>query len=155
MKNSVLLTIVGVALTFGVMAQPNRRIDKAEERIESVRIAFITDRLRLSPEESQNFWPVYNQYYDELKSLREKYQPKKELFDMSDAEADNFIRDHLDMEQKELDLKRTFFERLRKVISPKKIAQLGRIEQQFKAKLLERLSEKRGEGPRPGGNFRN
>jgi hypothetical protein len=149
MKKTVFLTIIWLLCSMAAFAQPGKNMEQAEERIEAMRVAFITDKLRLTPEESQNFWPVYNQYQDELKGLRGKLRPKKEVFEMSDSEAENFIRDHLDMEQKELDLKRAYFERLRKVIPFRKIAMLGRLEQQFKEKLLQRIAERR-EGKQPG-----
>ena len=41
-------------------------------RIEALKIAYITNKLNLSPEEAQKFWPVYNQYALELKVARLK-----------------------------------------------------------------------------------
>jgi hypothetical protein len=41
-------------------------------RLEALKIAYITNKLNLSPEEAQKFWPVYNQYSLELKVARMK-----------------------------------------------------------------------------------
>lgn len=123
-------------------AQPGRTAD-AEERIEAIRVAYITDRLRLTPEESQQFWPVFNQFEDDQKNLRNSLKNKKDILNMSDAEAEEFVKMHLDLEQKELDLKRTYFEKLKKILPPRKLAMLGMAERQFKAKLLEHLRERR------------
>ena len=42
--------------------KPSEEQRKKEfERIQSEKIAFITQELDLSPEEAQVFWPVYNQ----------------------------------------------------------------------------------------------
>ena len=37
------------------------------ERIQALKIAFITQRLQLSSEEAQRFWPIYNNYEKDLK----------------------------------------------------------------------------------------
>lgn len=37
----------------------------------ALKIAYITKRLDLSPEEAQKFWPIYNQYAEELKRTRQ------------------------------------------------------------------------------------
>ena len=44
--------------------------ESRSEKIEALKIAFITKELNLSPEEAQRFWPVYNNYTQELKKVR-------------------------------------------------------------------------------------
>jgi hypothetical protein len=41
-------------------------------RMEAVKIAFITKELNLTPEEAQKFWPVYNNYFEEIKKARQE-----------------------------------------------------------------------------------
>ena len=38
-----------------------------DRKIEAIRVAFITRELNLSPQEAQQFWPVYNNYLGEVK----------------------------------------------------------------------------------------
>jgi Skp family chaperone for outer membrane proteins len=52
--------------------------DSANNRIEALKIAYITKELNLSPEEAQQFWPLYNQYSSEVNKARKKY-PNDEL----------------------------------------------------------------------------
>jgi hypothetical protein len=33
-----------------------------QEKIQALKIAFITQKLKLTPAEAEKFWPVYNQY---------------------------------------------------------------------------------------------
>ncbi|MBS1729472.1 MAG: hypothetical protein JSS67_01715 [Bacteroidetes bacterium] len=44
------------------------------DQVEVVKMAYITNQLNLSPNEASRFWPVYNQYYNELKQARAKNQ---------------------------------------------------------------------------------
>lgn len=39
------------------------------ERMRSLEIGYLTKELKLTPEEAEKFWPVYNKYKQELKSL--------------------------------------------------------------------------------------
>ena len=48
--------------------------ESRSEKIEALKIAFITKELNLSPEEAQRFWPVYNNYIQELKKVRQENQ---------------------------------------------------------------------------------
>jgi hypothetical protein len=152
MKKAAFLTLTILWACTLLSAQPRRAPQEVGDRIEAMRIAFITDRLRLTPEESQRFWPVFNQMEDDLKTNRQKFKPRKDLAEMTDAEVDDFIQNHLDREQKELDIKRAYADKLRKVLPPRKIAMLHMIDQQFKAKLLERARENNPgpNKPRPG-----
>ena len=43
-----------------------------DKDIEAVRTAYITNQLKLSPEEAQKFWPVYNSYMQEIKRARKE-----------------------------------------------------------------------------------
>jgi hypothetical protein len=123
----------------------------AEDRIESLKIAFITEKLSLSPEESQQFWPIYNEYTSKRDALRKNVKPEKPVEQMSEQEAQRFLTGFLDQEQQQLDLKRDYMLRLQNVLPAKKVAMLGTAERQFKEKLLERIKRRQGRG-RPRGN---
>jgi hypothetical protein len=108
-----------------------------EERVEALRIAFFTEKLQLTPEESQNFWPLYNEYQDKEKGIRKTYRDDKSLELMSDAEAEKLIENTFEMEEKLLDLKKEYYQKMRRVLPVRKVALLSRIERQFKERLLE------------------
>ena len=46
--------------------------DDNDKDIEAVRTAYITNQLKLSPEEAQKFWPIYNTYMQEIKRARKE-----------------------------------------------------------------------------------
>ena len=47
-------------------------------RLEAMKIAWLTKKLELSPEEAQKFWPIYNQYTKEIQQTRKDAREKKE-----------------------------------------------------------------------------
>jgi Skp family chaperone for outer membrane proteins len=53
-------------------AENGQENGKRFQRIEAIKIAYITRELDLSPEESQKFWPLYNNYSEELKKARQE-----------------------------------------------------------------------------------
>jgi hypothetical protein len=138
----ILFLAISLVLTFTALAQPAKQ--KLNDRMQAQRVAFITQRLALTPEESQQFWPIYNQYTDKLQQSR-RIKPDKPFVDMTDADAEKIILDGFDKETRELDLKKEYYQKLKKVISVKKISKLYVAERDFKAELLQRLKENKQE----------
>jgi hypothetical protein len=131
-----------ISALVSVIAQPGPMSSDARERIESQRIAFITQRMRLTPDEATKFWPVYNEYRDALKDMRDDFE-RPDLENISDEEASKLIDRHLLQEQKKLELKRTLLTKLRGIVSPRKILQLHVAENAFNRELLRRAQEHR------------
>ncbi len=146
MKNVILILCLIVSIVSGAMAQERATTEqmpgRMKERIESYRIAFLTERLNLTPEQAEKFWPIYNQFTDQRKALR-KSVAKKDVGVMTDAEVEKFLAETLSVEEKELALKKEYYQKLRSVINIRQIARLQRAEQEFKAQLLRKAKERR------------
>ena len=67
MKKFLFIAVLLVSFTSSINAQPQKR----GERIEALKIAYITQALKLTSEEAQVFWPVYNTYTSEIKTARQ------------------------------------------------------------------------------------
>ena len=52
--------------------------DNDDQRVEVLKKAYVTDELNLSPQEAEKFWPVYNNYQNEIKQAR-KENPNDEV----------------------------------------------------------------------------
>ncbi|MBL7774660.1 MAG: hypothetical protein JNK89_01585, partial [Saprospiraceae bacterium] len=50
-------------------AQPDP--DRRDERLNAYRIAIFTEVLRLTTEEAQAFWPIYNEYLDNRSQMQD------------------------------------------------------------------------------------
>jgi hypothetical protein len=44
---------------------------KDSDDINTVKIAYITNQLNLTPTEAQQFWPIYNRYFGEVKKAQQ------------------------------------------------------------------------------------
>jgi Spy/CpxP family protein refolding chaperone len=116
------------------------------ENIEALKVAFITKKLDLTPEEAQQFWPIYNQYTDRLQDIRKKRRQenkeKKQNFDeMSDKEIEQAVDNEIIFRQKELDLQKEYHSKFKAVLPIKKVARLYQAEEQFKRVLLDKLKD--------------
>lgn len=152
MKTPKYLLILLIVLIFSnTVAQPpmpGHRGNNPErrEQIESMKIAFLTKRLDLSPEEAKRFWPVYNQYAEELEKLRrgrmEQRRDLREKEQMSEADYEKIVDGEISFRQHELDILKKYNSQFKQILPMKKVAQLYRAEEDFKRELLERIREK-------------
>jgi hypothetical protein len=117
-----------------------------------MKVAFITEKTGLTPEQAQNFWPLYNAYQAEQKSIRQKYRPGKRLEIMSDAELKTHLLNTLEQEEALLALKRQFFEDAQSSISIRQIVLLREAEQEFNKEVLRRMVDRQRNARRRPGN---
>ncbi|NRA91560.1 MAG: sensor of ECF-type sigma factor [Psychroserpens sp.] len=139
-----LITILVCIITFSAVAQPPDR--KIRERIKSQKIAFITDKLDLTTEEAQKFWPVYNTYDDTTEQIRNEdlraiRREMRENRDMSEKEADALLDRLINADNKMHQAKQKLVEDLKNVLPSRKIILLKAAEDEFNKKLLDRLKE--------------
>lgn len=142
----ILLSAVSFAQQ-GPPAPPRKDKDHREDRrdnIEAMKIAFLTKKLDLSPEEAQQFWPVYNQYTDKLQEIRKKRrmdnkEAKHNFDEMSDKDVEQAVDNEIVFRQKELDLQKEYHSKFKAVLPIKKVAKLYQAEEQFKRVLLDKL----------------
>ena len=131
------MIVFALALSSTVMAQANQnRKDRIEKKMESRKIAYITQGLDLSPAEAQQFWPIYNEYQSKIKESRKNNRVKVPEEDLSDDDANEFLDNLLEREQNELNLKRDYFDRMKTVVSAKKVAKLYILEKKFREEVL-------------------
>ena len=140
--------ILGMALMLlslsAINAQQGNRRTERQEKIEAFRIAFFTEKLQLTSQESKNFWPLFNQFEKQQDGLREKYDLKgKRLELLTDAEVKGHILNQLEMEDEMVKLRKDYTMRFMEVLPVRKVAMLQRIEREFKKELLKEIRERR------------
>jgi len=111
------------------------------EKIEALRVAFITQKLNLTADESQKFWPVYNEYQDKLRTARQEFRKQPTVF-TSDKDAQDFLDAELLLKQREFSLYKEYYDKIKKTIPVKKVAELRQAEEDFKKELLKQLQGK-------------
>ena len=124
-----------------------------KENVQAMKIAFITQKLDLTPQEAQLFWPLYNQYSEKTMELRKKRRQGKpgregnrenrpDLDSLSDKEVEQLVNNDMAIRQKELDLQKEYHEKFKAVLPIKKVAKLYAAEEQFKIVLINKLKDR-------------
>ena len=117
----MMITVCLLALTWGAMAQPPREdMGHRRQQMESARIAYLTDRLEITPEQAQAFWPLYNELEDKRRAIREDMMKFRADMgeEITDAQAKQLIDKHLEMRQKELNLEKEYTTKMMEVLTP-------------------------------------
>jgi len=142
----ITLLITAIAFTLSTFAQHKEMDKNKREQIEAQKVAFITKRMELTPDEAKVFWPVYDQYDKQLHELRKEYRESmkskgKDLSELSDAEIEVLIDKEIEIKEEELNVRKEMHTELKKLIGPRKVAMLYRAEKEFHRELLQRLKE--------------
>lgn len=134
--------IVFSILTITLFGQ---RREAASEKIDAYRIAFFTQKLDLTEEESKSFWPVYNAYQKELRELRkaERKLSRANYDEMSEKELEEAIEKRFDLRQQQLDLEKQYYKKFKAVLPMTKVVKLPQVERAFRSELLKKMKEER------------
>ena len=99
------------------------------EVIENKKIAYITKELKLTPAESQKFFPIYNQYNREIWDLK---RAKRGIETPKNANSFNGgKRDVIAFDAKEVDVKKIYRSKFALVIGQSRASQFFQVEEDF------------------------
>ncbi len=99
------------------------------KKIQAMEMAFITKELGLNPEEAQKFWPVFNQYRSELKTMA----------------IDKKSGDQLEKQQKMLDLRKKYREDFTKVLNQERANRVFGAEEEFRSMVRKEFQKRQME----------
>lgn len=121
-----------------------------KEKIMSEKIAFFTTEMNLTPEEAQEFWPVYNAYCKEEDEAHRKIMKTfKELneaisSEKSSKEISAYLNRYLKAREEKRELSNGAAARFMKVLPDEKVARLYIAEEKFRRNQIHRLHHNHG-----------
>jgi hypothetical protein len=133
-----IITIMTVLICGGTFAQS----PEALEKIEAAKIALITERLELTPEQAEKFWPIYREFGKERQEIRRDFDKARRNFDpnkASEEENKKMLEMANQVKERQLKLERAYSDRILKVISTRQLNNLRKAENDFKEMLLRRI----------------
>jgi hypothetical protein len=117
-----------------------------KDKMQSIRIAYITTELSLTQEETTRFLPLLSEYDNKQQELRKKMRviiKKINSFDeLNDSEALETLNT---LEKIELDLfnnRKNLINNMKSFLSSKKILKFRQIELDYNKKLIEKIKER-------------
>ena len=126
----------GDAVIFKI--QENRVI---MEKIQAKKKVFFDEKLQLTPEESDQFWPVYNDYTNRKNLINQQrnslmaYYVQNEK-NLNDREINETLEKLLDFQRQETALMETYINKFKEFLPDSKVIKIFITEVQFKKLLL-------------------
>ena len=131
----IILFVCSLGATESLYAQPGKA-----KKIDMLKIAYLTKRLDLNEDQAKQFWPVYNNYQNELGALiREKRLSSTKRTKGPDTGLD----DELTFESRILNLRKHYRNEFKRILPPEKITTLFKAEREFREQLIEELKQRR------------
>jgi len=133
-----------VLLLAGMIQYVYSQDDLPAERLYSYRVAFLTKRLNLTPDEAQRFWPVYNELQrkkneiqkERTSILRKVAQNELNMSEKEFTEAGDRL---VSLELQDANLTAEYHKKFREILSPVKVVRLYQAENQYRMILLNEL----------------
>lgn len=112
------------------------------ERIRAAQVAYLSQKLDLTPEEAQKFWPLYNQYTKEVELLiAERRNTGTKQADHPERNKNEGNKE-LGYERRMLDIKTHYDKEFQKVLPTTKASNVFRTEREFRSQLVRSLKER-------------
>ncbi len=154
MKRTFILSFV-LAFILGTTAMSASDTDQNDwkQKMMCEKIAFLTMEMGITPEEAQEFWPVYNQVNKERDAAMHKvFKSFKALEDAvsagkSEKELDKLLENYLDAIKEQGEVEKDAYDDYAKVLPVEKLAKLYVGEEKFRRQHIRKLH---GGGGRPG-----
>ncbi len=136
-----------IVFTFGLFAQGHRKWERFEE-FRAKKATFITEKLQLTPEEAQQFWPYYNKYEESRMELhKNKRTIEKETWEnLENYSEEDFKRvyDQLsELHDQEYELKKEYRKKFLDILPAKKALTLDYIEHEFRSRMIREFRKRK------------
>ena len=145
----IIIPILALFISLNTFSQSKK------DKIKALKVSFLTERLELTQDEAQQFWPVYNAYdditiklkHEDLRKIR--HEIKENITTLSDERCSELLNQITVAENKLHDEEVKLISKLKKIISPKKIILLKIAEHDFKKKLFDHWKKLKHDGRKP------
>ncbi len=147
--NKIKFTMFIITLSLSVASIAQRMGEHhygKSEIINAEKIKFFNEKLSLTNEESEKFWPIYNDFQSRREQL---FNDRKNNVDFLSNNADNmdeieineYAKKVLDSFNKESGLMSEYFEKFKEVLPLKKAVKIFNTEHEFKIYLMHYLRD--------------
>jgi len=148
MKKSIYSLLILIFFSQIAFAQREGSFDK--EKLKDARIAFITDRLDLSSQQAERFWPIFNKYSESREANLRKMaslNPRKEEGEITDNQAKTMISERFKLQKQMISDEEKFVQEVSSVISYSQILQLNGIARDFTRMIYQRHRRRDNQKP--------
>ncbi|HSZ72297.1 MAG TPA: hypothetical protein VK750_06435 [Cytophagaceae bacterium] len=139
-----LFTAVLLISFFFLGINPSRAQTTTKSDFENSRIAYITEQVKLSPEQADKFWPLYNEFTAKRIAIKRSIRQSRQRI-ANENNNEEVVKQMLftiqQKKQESLTLENEYLPKFMKVISAQQVASLAKAERKFLAKTLKQLPD--------------
>jgi mevalonate kinase len=133
----LLLCLLAAGNVWGQRGGGREAIDP--ERLQTARIAYITTRISLKPEQAEKFWPVFNGFTNSRETLmRTMGDLSRGAETIGEEEAKSKLNQKLQLQQKLVDEEKVFIAEASKILTYRQLLLLQNIARDFNRYLYDR-----------------
>lgn len=150
MKRYTLLLILSLCVA-GLFAQTSQdEHAKRWEEFKAKRAAFYTEKICLTADEAQVFWPVFNELQEKKGQLHHKIseQFRNAKKDEKGERIIDFVKvtdDMINFKVQESSLDKCYHEKFKKILSPEKLFKYYNAEREWTNNLLKEMDKRGGD----------
>ncbi len=121
-----------------------------DEKIQAEKVAFITEKVNLTVDEAQQFWPVYNEFNDKISTLfNEERLIHRDIRANCEIISEKDLTIKLDrmveLNQEKAMLEDEYHQKYKKILPIQKVAKLYQADKDFRKHLLHKYKGPRGQ----------
>jgi len=140
----IILLFISFTICFSTNAQENKTTK--EQEIKSQKIAFFTDKIGLTPDEAQVFWPIYNDYWAKKNKIIADRKDKMTYFadhseNMNNDEMVRYADQYIHYEMELAELLDEYHVKFKKILPIEKVMKIYLADYEFKTYLLKKIRE--------------
>lgn len=136
-----------VAVAQEEVVPPQQTADpKVREKVEAARIALITNRLGLTPEQAEKFWPIYREFAQKRQEIRKEFRQVQQGVEQNKPDRqkqEELVKLGFQLKQNELNLEKDYSGRIMNIISAQQMLNLRKAEQDFRLLIINQLQQRR------------
>ena len=143
MKNMIKILVLAVAMiTFNVStyAQKSERQRMTREQLAEAQAHFIADEMAMDDTTAKQFVETFCQFQKDIWALGPR--PKRAASHLSDKEAEQAMNERFTHSQKILDLRKRYYLKYSKFLTPKQIERVYELERKMMNRLFHRSQNK-------------
>lgn len=126
-RKSIVLLVVLLNISYFCFSQAQEGMSK---KVDSLQVEYFNKELVLTPDESQKFWPVYNNYKNEIKTVRKENES-----------------DPIALEEKILNIRKKYKEDFKKILNDDdRVNKVYVLEKSFREMLRNELLDRQSGG---------
>jgi len=138
MKYLSIICFIFFAAVNPTKAQENNRENRFKQ-IETAKIAYVTKELAITPKEAERFFPLYNQYQNDIRALIHQKR--------NAAGGQRRGKNELQYDEEVLALKRKYRDIFTPVLDAQRATRFFEVEREFREQLFKELRQRSGNRP--------